>query len=60
MERQVEGEVVEPVVAEPPRDMSLEPATRDVSLQGEQHKFLQPFEEQVEEQPMRVRPVDVG
>ena len=57
-ERQVEGEEVEPVVAKPPGDMSLEPATRDVSLQGEQlHKFAQPLESEVGEQPKHVPPV---
>ncbi len=35
-------------------------ATRDVSLQGEQHTFLQPLDEEIEEQPKRVPPVDVG
>jgi len=45
-------------VATPPGDMSLEPATRDVSLQGEQlHKSAQPLEREVEEQPKHVPPV---
>jgi hypothetical protein len=40
------------------RNMSLEPATRDVSLEGEHTQDEQPVKEEVEEQPKRVPPLE--
>jgi hypothetical protein len=59
-ERQVEGGGVAGS-GKATRDLSLEPATRDMSLEGEQHKpDTQPLKQEVEEQPKHVPPGEVG